>query len=105
MTLDAPFEINMGSGDSIERDGAAGCIVTFCLQYTLGGPSGVHFVKGGLAFVQHLTSKKHFTNLLSLANVMKHNLADFSARLACMHARNDHAAASSSSQNTSAINA
>ena len=63
MTLDAPFEINMGSGDSIERDGAAGCIGTFCLQYTLGGPSGAHFVKGGLAFVQHLTSKKHFTNL------------------------------------------
>ena len=34
-----------------------------------------------------------------------HKLADFSARLVDMHARNDHAAASSSSQNTSAINA
>ena len=105
LTLDTPFEIYMGGGHSpdIERDGSDGCIVTFCLQYTLGGPSGVHFVKCGLAFVQHLTPTKHFTHLLALASVMQHNLADFSARLACMHARNAHADASSISQNTRSV--
>ena len=63
----------------------------------------MHIVKGGLAFVQHLSSKKNFTNLLSLANVMKQHLAGFSAKLACMQARTDHAAATSSSQNSGSL--
>ena len=103
LTLDTPFETNIGSSDSIQPDGAKGCIVTFCLQYSLGGPSGMHIVKGGLAFVQHLSSKKNFTNIKILANVMKQHLAGFSAKLACMQARTDHAAATSSSKNQSTL--
>ena len=104
LTLDTPFETNIGSDDTnIQKDGSAGCIVTFCLQYTLGGPSGMHIVKGGLAFVQHLSSKKNFTNIKILANVMKQHLAGFSANIACMQARTDHAAATSSSKNQSTL--
>ena len=93
MTLDDPFEINMGSGDSIERDGAAGCIVTFCLQYTLHGRAlRCAFCEGWLS----ICAAPHLKEAL-------HKLADFSARLACMHARNDHAAASSIGQNTRSV--
>ena len=99
LTLDGPFDTNIGVGetDFLKKDGPAGCIVAFCLQYHLGGPSGMYIDKAGLAFVQHLSSKKSTTNLQCLANVMKTHLADFSAKWACIQARSDHASATSSS--------
>ena len=105
LTLDTPFDTNIGvgQGNILKKDGSAGCIVAFCLQYNLGGPSGMRIVKAGLAFVQHLSSTKSTTNLQCLANVMKHNLADFSAKLACIQARSDHESATSSSQNMGSL--
>ena len=69
MTLDDPFEINMGSGDSIERDGAAGCIVTFCLQYTLHGRAlRCAFCEGWLSIcaAPHLKEALHLKEQISV---------------------------------------
>ena len=58
----------------------------------------MHIVKAGLAFVQHLSSKKHLMNLLSLGKIMKEHLADFAAKIGCIQAREEHASATSSCQ-------
>ena len=99
LTLDIPFDTYIeGSHDNlIVKDGSHGCIVTYCLEYKLGGQSGMHIVKAGLAFVQHLSSKKHLMNLLSLGKIMKEHLADFAAKIGCIQAREEHASATSSS--------
>ena len=104
LTLDAPFETYISDPTGmLKKDGTTGSIVTFCLQYSLGGPTGMAIVKAGLAFVQHLSSKKNFTNIKILANVMKQHLAGFAANIGCMQARTDHAAATSSSKNQSTL--
>ena len=102
LTLDTPFDTNIGvgQGNILKKDGSAGCIVAFCLQYNLGGPTGMQIMKAGLAFVQHLSSKKHYVNLAALGNIMKQHLADFSAKLGCIQARAEHALATSSSHNS-----
>ena len=102
LTLDTPFETYIGGADdqSVQKDGTSGCIITFCLQYNLGGPTGMQIMKAGLAFVQHLSSKKHYVNLAALSNIMKQHLADFSAKLGCIQARAEHALATSSSHNS-----
>ena len=104
LTLDAPFETYISDPTGmLKKDGTTGSIVTFCLQYSLGGPTGMAIVKAGLAFVQHLSSKKSLTNLLSLGNVMKLHLADFASKLGAMQAREHHASATSSSQNCASL--
>ena len=67
----------------------------YCLQYKVGGPNGMTIQKAGIVFMQFMSWDRHWTRLLTLGEIFKHRIADFSAKVACTHARQDTAASSS----------
>ena len=98
VTLDQPFVINMGESEYIQRDRPGGVAVIFCWKYTLGGEQGVTLDRSGLCLMQCVDTSCHFTNLLTVASVMKSKMSRFSAKIACMQA-----AAASASSSSSAV--
>ena len=71
ITLDDPFVIMMGGDPNIKNDAGAGVRVAYCLQYKLGGPNGMTIQTAGLVLLQFMCTQGHWSNLLTLASVMR----------------------------------
>ena len=86
VTLDAPFVLKMSENSIIKQDREGGVAVIFCWRYHLGGEQGVTLENAGLCFMQHLTYNRHLCNLLTLAQILKPQMNQFSTKIACMQA-------------------
>ena len=88
----------MGDDSNIKNDAAAGVRVAYCLQYKLGGPNGMTIQTAGLVHLQFMCTKGHWSNLFTLASIMRPMMPGFSTEIASTPATQDHAASSSKAQ-------
>ena len=95
ITLDQPFKLSMEPGDFIEQDAGTCVKAAYCLQYKLGGPNGWTIQNAGIVFLQFMSWHRHHASLSTLGSIMKDKIADFSAKIACIQARQATAAISS----------
>ena len=93
LTLDPPFTLNMNENKVNNNDA-----VVYGWRYHTDFKTGVRLEKAGLCFLQHLSSKKHPFNLLSLAQLVKPKMSNFSTKIACMQADKDSSTSASDFQ-------
>ena len=98
ITLDPPFNLNMDENTVIKNDRPGGVAVVYGWRYHTDFKTGVRLEKAGLCFLQHLSSKKHPFNLLSLAQLVKPKMSNFSTKIACMQADKDSSTSASDFQ-------
>ena len=99
ITLDEPLVLAMEpseDGEFIKQDSLnpRGVQVAYVLQYHLDETQGMLFKKGGLVFLQHMCSGRHWHQLCILAAVMEKRMSQFASQIACLQASQMHSTGS-----------